>query len=72
MNTQTIIQRLIEDELITAALMYAHENEPEKIHMLAACATGQVITYNQATSIVYELQNNRHFYAAAISQAARN
>lgn len=62
MNTQTIIQRLIEDELITAAMMYAHSNEPEKIHMLAACATGEVITFTQANGIVFELTANKALY----------
>jgi hypothetical protein len=62
MNIQTIIQRLIDDQLIQAAIMYAYSNEPEKIHMLAACATGEVITFTQAASIVYELTANKALY----------
>jgi hypothetical protein len=62
MNTQTIIQKLIEDQLIEAAARYAYSNEPEKIHMLAACATGEVITFTQAASIVYELTVNKALY----------
>jgi hypothetical protein len=62
MNTQTIIQKLIEDRLIEAAAGYAYSNEPEKIHMLAACATGEVITFTQANSIVYELTVNKALY----------
>jgi hypothetical protein len=62
MNTQTIIQKLIDDQLINAALMYAYENSPEKIHMLIACATGEVVTYNQANSVVYELTINKALY----------
>jgi hypothetical protein len=62
MNTQTIIQKLIEDKLIEAATMYAYDNSPEKINMLVACATGQVVTWNQSTSIVYELTINKDLY----------
>lgn len=62
MNIQTIIQRLIDDQLIQAALMYAYNNEPEKIHMLAACATGEVISFTQANGIVYELTANKALY----------
>ena len=62
MNSQTIIQALIEDQLIRNAKMQAYSGNIDNISMLVCVATGLVIDYAVLHSVMTELRNNPDLY----------
>lgn len=60
MNSQTVIQALINDQLIVAAKMYTFVGDHDKVAMLCACATGVALDSGQVYKIMAEIQNEMY------------